>query len=123
MWVSSLKIKFLSISADVFLMSASLAVVAVGNPFPVWLGREAVVLTPVRLPYGHGLPVGSDWENIDSDSGRGDAVVGRYASNAVAGDLANASSFGFSCMNDSLIVNYIWQAGTGNNGRFVNYYA
>ncbi len=88
-------------------MDASLAIVAVGNAVPVWLGRGGVVLTPVRLSASYGSRLEDDWGSIGRDPGRGDAVRGRFAGIAT----------------DSAIEYSIWQSFSLTNGRFVNYYA
>ena len=106
-------------------MSASLAVVAVGNSSKVRLGQDGAVLSPVRLRIGYGSKLESDWDSIGRDSGRGDAVLGRFVSDAAKGDsVYSASMCSVAGVDGSVIAKYLlWRATCGSNGRFVNYYA
>jgi hypothetical protein len=114
------QLKFPEHCADVFLMGASLTVAAVRSGAPARLGRDGVVLTPVRLPASFGLPLESGGSSVGCDLARGDAIV------AGGTGISDVGLSGFTLGTlgaGNCVAAYLVWAGIGGKGRFVNFYA
>ncbi|HUO61099.1 MAG TPA: hypothetical protein VMU24_10555 [Candidatus Acidoferrales bacterium] len=106
-------------------MSAALAIVAVPNVPPVRAGRDGVVLTPLRLPNSPGLWL-DEWASIARDSGRGDAVSGRFVDDGQQepGALYLPAISGLGADTRAVVAQYLsWRVLSPSSGQLVDYYA